>query len=100
MAVSLGEESGGNSLHLNGGGRATSLPRVHSGPSALNKASSTNPTSKESELVNDVNTVQPGKGLAMASLVHTEPLSLIDLQTSAAEVAETLLYPSGLVTKP
>lgn len=32
--------------------------------------------------------------------VHPEPLSLIDLQTSAAEASEPLLHFPGLVTKP
>lgn len=63
VALSWGEGSGSHSLHLNGGGKATSLPRVYTGPSALNKAASTNPTSKESEPVNDVNMVTTRKKL-------------------------------------
>lgn len=65
VAVSWGEGPGGHSLHLNGGGRAISLLRVYTGPSALNKAASTNPTSKESDPVNDVNTVRTRKKLGL-----------------------------------
>jgi hypothetical protein len=64
----------GFSLHLNGGGRATSLLRVYTGSSSLNKAASTNPTSKESESVNEVNTVTTrkklGHGLSRSTQSH------------------------------
>ena len=48
---------------------------------------------------NEVNIITTWKNLGHAR-VHPEPLSLIDLQTSAVEQLETLLHFLGLVTKP